>query len=78
MKPISDKFIKYDIIRISNESGARSKTIFYAIFDYDSELLKDFDWNENLLLQVQFLPKILWQPYSQSQVSFGSPIDYSL
>ena len=35
MKPISDKFIKYDIIRISNESGARSKTIFYAIFDYD-------------------------------------------
>ena len=30
MKPISDKFIKYDMIRISNESGAKSKIILYT------------------------------------------------
>ena len=53
MKPISDKFIKYDIIRISNESGARSKTFFYENFDYESGLLKDFDWTENLLNGVR-------------------------
>ena len=41
MKPISDKFIKYDMIRISNESGAKSKIILYTwVLNWSPKLWK--------------------------------------